>query len=90
MNVKNTFQNGDHVWWGDPATPFSGVIVTFSANGRTAFVKNDTPIISARIDKYYEFQDVDRLRLVAPCGAYLNAGQDCTLDCPHCSQGASS
>ena len=78
MTTKNAFQIGDTVWWGNPQYPPTGKIVNFSANGKTAFIK------TSQTKTGYEFLSIDALRLLAPCGAYLTATQECNLDCPHC------
>jgi len=42
MTAKMDIAIGDHVWWGDPAHPITGEVMTISRDGNTAFVKLDS------------------------------------------------
>lgn len=39
--MSQTIDTGDHVWWGDPAHPDMGVVITISRDGRIAYIKLD-------------------------------------------------
>ena len=53
---KITIGIGDHVWWGDPASPFTGKIITMSQNGMFSFI-----LLDNTKKPFYATVDTDKL-----------------------------